>query len=699
MSDESKPIKVAVLGGGMAAMTTAFELTDPSLNGKYDVTVYQLGWRLGGKGASGRDMDNNDRILEHGLHVWLGCYENSFHIMRECYEELGRSPKDPLGTVDQAFKPQSLVALQECFNGQWLPWEFNFPTTNEFPGNKDKLPSMWDYLRMVLEWIPKFLDPYIDKYLKEELPQALNGVVELSQSALNGNRSFVGSEALNAALEVAHSLDDTADPGDEPKHQMIHKHLTEFKTAVHARILDGLKTDRELYHLWVMLDLAVSNMLGILADRLLYKPLDSINQYDYREWLGKHGADQLTLDSGPVMVLYELVFAYENGVTQGPKTDVKPNLEAGTLLHGLPRIALGYTGAFMWLMQAGMGDTVFAPMYQVLQRRGVKFEFFSRVTNLEVEEEELVGIEVSRQVNLKVSQYDPLILVKGLPCWPSEPLYQQIVEGDTLQRDNIDLESFWTTWKDTGGSIHLKAGVDFDQVVLGISLAALPFICQPWINGNPKWEAMVSEIRTVQTQSAQFWMAPKLGAMGSVLPRSVNGTFSISPLDTWADMSHLIESENWFPDQVGTITYFTGPMAGPPQPPPATDSGFEQQAEEEARQNVLKLAGQLNELWPHFNLDDLVAPPMVFGPGRLNYQYVRANDDPTERYVQTVRNSSQYRLRADQSGIKRLYLAGDWTENGLNMGCIEAATTSGMQASRAISGFPTVIVGENQHTW
>ena len=50
---------------------------------------------------------------------------------------------------------------------------------------------------------------------------------------------------------------------------------------------------------------------------------------------------------------------------------------------------MGYTGAFMWMMQAGMGDTVFAPLYQVLQRRGVKFQFFHRVTNLHVEGDEL----------------------------------------------------------------------------------------------------------------------------------------------------------------------------------------------------------------------------------------------------------------------------------------------------------------------
>ena len=47
--------EVAILGGGAGSLTAAFELTaTPELRERYDVTVYQLGWRLGGKGASGR---------------------------------------------------------------------------------------------------------------------------------------------------------------------------------------------------------------------------------------------------------------------------------------------------------------------------------------------------------------------------------------------------------------------------------------------------------------------------------------------------------------------------------------------------------------------------------------------------------------------------------------------------------------------
>ena len=38
-----------------------------------------------------------------------------------------------------------------------------------------------------------------------------------------------------------------------------------------------------------------------------------------------------------------------------------------------------YRGAIFWKMAAGMGDVVFAPLYQALRRRGVGFEFFHRV--------------------------------------------------------------------------------------------------------------------------------------------------------------------------------------------------------------------------------------------------------------------------------------------------------------------------------
>jgi uncharacterized protein with NAD-binding domain and iron-sulfur cluster len=57
---ESKK-RIVILGGGPAAMAAAFELTDrPDWQDRYEVTIYQMGWRLGGKCASrgaSRSMD------------------------------------------------------------------------------------------------------------------------------------------------------------------------------------------------------------------------------------------------------------------------------------------------------------------------------------------------------------------------------------------------------------------------------------------------------------------------------------------------------------------------------------------------------------------------------------------------------------------------------------------------------------------
>ncbi len=54
--------RIAVLGGGPAAIAAAFELTaTPELRDRYEVTIHQPGWRLGGKGASGRERAVADR--------------------------------------------------------------------------------------------------------------------------------------------------------------------------------------------------------------------------------------------------------------------------------------------------------------------------------------------------------------------------------------------------------------------------------------------------------------------------------------------------------------------------------------------------------------------------------------------------------------------------------------------------------------
>ena len=94
----AKP-RIAILGGGAGAVTAALELSKPGWEDHYEsITLYQQGWRLGGKGACGRGRDL--RIEEHGLHLWFGFYENAFRLLDRCHRELDQRARQrtaPLG--------------------------------------------------------------------------------------------------------------------------------------------------------------------------------------------------------------------------------------------------------------------------------------------------------------------------------------------------------------------------------------------------------------------------------------------------------------------------------------------------------------------------------------------------------------------------------------------------------------------------
>ena len=128
--------KVAIFGGGCAGLAAAFELTKPELAGRFQVTVYQQGWRLGGKGASGRRAPTQ-RIEEHGLHLWMGFYENAFRLIRQCYAELGRDPSTcPIATFEDAFKPDNFVGVTERVgDSAWRNWNAVFPPAAGQPGD------------------------------------------------------------------------------------------------------------------------------------------------------------------------------------------------------------------------------------------------------------------------------------------------------------------------------------------------------------------------------------------------------------------------------------------------------------------------------------------------------------------------------------------------------------------------------------
>ena len=174
------------------------------------------------------------------------------------------------------------------------------------------------------------------------------------------------------------------------------------------------------------------------------------------------------------------------------------------------------------------------------------------------------------------------------------------------------------------------------------------------------------------------------------------------PIDTWADMSDLIPRETWpAGNRPKSIAYFCGPFPDAHPIPPYSDQDFPSTQLARYRELVVRFLEQdVQELWPNvmgpngFRWDLLVDLSEQEGRARLGSQYLRVNIDPTERYVLSVPGSTRYRLRANQLPFANVVLSGDWTYNGLNAGCVEAAVRGGMYASRALCGVPEVIVGE-----
>ena len=135
----AKRPRIVILGGGVGAVTSAFQLSKGDWQERFEsITLYQQGWRLGGKGASGRGPDL--RIEEHGLHIWFGFYENAFRMMRECHEELDSFARRgisrwPLAfdNVQDSFRPCSEISLTDYDGCEWKLWTADF-----FDYNDDK---------------------------------------------------------------------------------------------------------------------------------------------------------------------------------------------------------------------------------------------------------------------------------------------------------------------------------------------------------------------------------------------------------------------------------------------------------------------------------------------------------------------------------------------------------------------------------
>lgn len=198
---QSQPkTKVAVLGGGIGALASAYFLSKDeglrqrcvcfvrsSSDGKheialgvrrvikifgrkrqlitvvvtrFDVTVYQIGWRLGGKASTGRNMEEGfgHRIEEKGIHIVFGSYPAVFDILEDIYNELNMSDNHPFSTLEKALLPHDTLTMAEFIDGQTKLWDVEFPIMGKNPWERTSKDQRTSYTPMqVVEYLLRHL--------------------------------------------------------------------------------------------------------------------------------------------------------------------------------------------------------------------------------------------------------------------------------------------------------------------------------------------------------------------------------------------------------------------------------------------------------------------------------------------------------------------------------------------------------------
>jgi uncharacterized protein with NAD-binding domain and iron-sulfur cluster len=671
----------------------------------YEITVYEANWRLGGKGASGRDEQG--RIHEHGLHVWLGFYENAFRMMRECYAEVaaaaasGRPMSLVHQSVEEAFSPESHIGVASRNRaGRWEAWTGYLPPMRGEPGTDfvgdDNPFTLAAYLTRALALTRALILSVVDEPALERRPgetrpdgrsgsdeqdakgprpRLLDAMSQWVQSASGwlDTGAAIGSAMLLQAVTIFEVWLREFTPEVEFDSGVL-RFVETLAAVVRRNLARVAALDERKRRKTEIIDLVMTVIVGLYRDRVLFlsnkRGLDKLDGMDCREWLRTHGATHASLQSPFITGLYDLAFCYRDGDRE------QPALAAGQALRGALRMFFTYRGSLFWRMNSGMGDAIFAPLYRVLAQRGVQFRFHHR----------LHDVAFSAGLDPKATDNRVERLCFEVPA-----------SVDSLnQADPLDANGCWLHRPPAGSREALKLappivrGKGFDSVIFAMGVDDFVSVCDKPYDGGadsptffqrmPAWQRMREHTKTVATRAAQAWFDVSLADLGWRRESTIIAGLD-PPFETWADMTHtLAAEERWRPatgqaavgTQARSVAYFCGVLkdADVQTAGAATQAGLQAMLAE-------TLHGGVGGLW---TAGSAIPPPIA--------THVQANAQGSERFTLSLPGSIEHRISPLDDSVINMSIAGDWTACGFNESCVEAAVMSGMLAAQAISGRP-----------
>jgi len=425
---------------------------------------------------------------------------------------------------------------------------------------------------------------------------------------------------------------------------------------------------------------------GIFEDHIVRgKSWDDLDQYDFRDWMESHRIPGMSdiRHSAIMQVPYDGVFAYVGSNTSDPK------LSAGVAARGLLKLVSDYELAVFYDMNVGMGEAVFAPLYEVLKARGVQIEFFAKVKTVELSAGRVEKVTYGRQAVVSAGPYayDPFTNVGSVRVWRRHPDLAQLtppvpIDGLDPFADDVNAQ--------VGPDLELNVDTDFDWVVCALPAPVTARVLRGHL-ADPALAA-IQHIPTVATLHLETWMDQTLPLLGWPWGSVVLGGFR-QPLNSLQENGRLLGVENWSgPGAPRSLIYASGPFGGgwsTDSFDPASRVAAEASAQAEARTWVRA------QYWRVLPAAKTGAPP-VFDESVLHHpwtpgdpmadQYVRHNIDQWARYVLMEPGTLKFRPSPAPLTLSNLRLAGDWTKNGVDIPSMEGTVTSALLAAQSILG-------------
>ena len=338
--------KVLILGGGLGGMTAAWYL---SSSPRFDITLMTLGHRLGGKTASGREVEDAEtyghRSYEHGLHVFMGFYNNAFELIKETTENFradgtgswtdlflaaadvtlafnpSESSSNASSRVASAVQSAGAAASRVVAAVQVLVPDL-VPGTS--PGGHHVVPSLFELFADLVKLAKRIIDDGEARADAQWLRLVLAHLAEVP--TLNTTRDDTTAlGAITRAHAALHSAGKTyrrraeLDPNAAPK--------LSPRTDTSAKQMGQL--------LYESLDLMLALAGGMLRDGVLNNGFRVIDHLEMCTFLTNNGMTENPFTTPIVSAGYDLVFGFKDG------DPTKPHVAAGAATFGLMMMLVG----------------------------------------------------------------------------------------------------------------------------------------------------------------------------------------------------------------------------------------------------------------------------------------------------------------------------------------------------------------------